>query len=173
MSECKWCYDEVCVNSDCPFCTEYCPLSDFEGVCKYEDRNKEINKETKNMKRLFISCPMKGRTEENIKKSMEQMHKIAEIVFDQELEVIPSFIEDAPPENANQAVYFLGKAIQLMSEADFFIGVEYSRSFKGCNIEKNVAINYGIKFTIVDMHDLMPDAAEIERGSSEACAICG
>lgn len=41
------------------------------------------------MKKLFISCPMKGRTEENIRKSMEKMHKIAEAVFEQELEVIP------------------------------------------------------------------------------------
>ena len=123
------------------------------------------------MKKLFISCPMKGRTEENIKKSMEQMHKIAEIVFDQELEVIPSFIEDAPPENANQAVYFLGKAIQLMSEADFYIGVEYTEFFNGCEIENHVARRYGIKRTFVDMKDLMPDAAEIERGSNEACAV--
>ena len=51
------------------------------------------------MKKLFISCPMKGRTEENIRKSMEKMHKIAEIIFDQELEVIPTYIEDNPPEN--------------------------------------------------------------------------
>lgn len=27
------------------------------------------------MKKLFISCPMKGRTEENIRKSMEKMHR--------------------------------------------------------------------------------------------------
>lgn len=44
------------------------------------------------MKKLFISCPMKGRTEENISKSMDQMHKIAEIIFDQELEAIPTYI---------------------------------------------------------------------------------
>lgn len=31
------------------------------------------------MKKLFISVPMKGRTEENIRKSIEKMHKIAEI----------------------------------------------------------------------------------------------
>lgn len=43
------------------------------------------------MKKLFISCPMKGRTEENIKKSMDKMHKLAEIMFEQELEVIPQF----------------------------------------------------------------------------------
>lgn len=30
------------------------------------------------MKKLFISCPMTGREEENIEKSIEKMHKIAE-----------------------------------------------------------------------------------------------
>lgn len=115
------------------------------------------------MKKLFISCPMKGRTEENIRKSMEQMHKIAEIVFDQELEVIPTYIEDNPPENNNQAVWYLGKSIQMLAEADFFIGVDFSEYFKGCNIESNVARKYGIRSTYVNMYDLMPDAVEVEK----------
>ena len=37
------------------------------------------------MKKLFISCPMKGRTNENIEISIEKMHKMAEIIFDQPL----------------------------------------------------------------------------------------
>ena len=40
------------------------------------------------MKKLFISVPMRNRTEYDIKASMEQMHKIAEAVFGEELEVI-------------------------------------------------------------------------------------
>lgn len=114
------------------------------------------------MKKLFISCPMKGRTEENIKKSMEKMHKMAEIIFDQELEVIPTYIEDNPPENNNQSVWYLGKSIQLLAEADFFIGIDYSNYFKGCEIENIVARSYGIKNVSVNMYDLMPDAAKIE-----------
>ena len=114
------------------------------------------------MKKLFISCPMKGRTEENIKKSMEKMHKMAEIIFDQELEVIPTYIEDNPPENNNQSVWYLGKSIQLLAEADFFIGIDYSNYFKGCEIENSVARSYGIKNVSVNIYDLMPDAAKIE-----------
>ena len=115
------------------------------------------------MKKLFISCPMKGRTEESIKKSMEKMHKLAEIIFDQELEVIPTYIEDNPPENTNQAIWYLGKSIQLLSEADFFIGVNYTDVFKGCNVEHDVARAYGIKNVQVSIYDMMPDAVEIER----------
>lgn len=90
------------------------------------------------------------------------MHKMAEIIFEQELEVIPTYTEHKPPENANQAIWYLGRAIQLMADADYFVGVDCSDCFKGCNIERNVAIEYGIKATGVNMREIMPDAAEIE-----------
>lgn len=116
------------------------------------------------MKKLFVSCPMKGRTEENIRKSMERMHKIAELIFDQELELIPTYIEDTPPENNHQAVWYLGKSIELMAEADYFIGVQYTEFFEGCNCEAHVARSYGIPSTYVDISEMMPDAQELERG---------
>ena len=124
------------------------------------------------MKKLFISCPMKGRTEENIRKSMDKMHKMAEIIFEQELEVIPSYIEDNPPENARQGVWYLGKSILLMSKADFFIGVECSDSFnciewsnlfKGCDIENRVANSYRIRSAFVKAHEIMPDFNDVKK----------
>lgn len=115
------------------------------------------------MKKLFISCPMKGRTEENIRKSMEKMHKLAEVVFDEELEVIPSYIEDNPPENSKQAVWYLGKSIQLMAEADYFIGIDYSEYFRGCAIERTVARDYGIRSYNAEMVFVAPDAVDVER----------
>lgn len=114
------------------------------------------------MKKLFISCPMKGRTEENIRNSMERMHKIAEATFGEELEVIPSYIEHTPPENTKQAVWYLGEAIKKMSEADYFIGVGYSEVFTGCHMEYRVAMEYGIPYINVDMRFVMPDAWEIQ-----------
>ena len=119
------------------------------------------------MKKLFISCPMKGRTEENIRKSMEKMHKIAEIVFDQKLEVIPTYIEDNPPKNNNQAVWFLGKSIQMLSEADYFIGIEWCDFYKGCSGESDVAKKYEIESTYVNIHQLMPDAVAVMREEEE------
>lgn len=114
------------------------------------------------MKKLFISCPMKGRTEENIKKGMEKMHQIAEIVFDQELEAIDSWIEDDAPESVkNHDVWYLGKSIELLSTADYFIGVEYEQFWEGCDIETRVAQSYGIPCTLVDARKLMPDVEEV------------
>ena len=110
------------------------------------------------MKKLFISCPMKGRTEENIRKTMDKMHKIAEIVFDQKLEVIPSYIEDNPPKDSEEAVWYLGKSIQLLSQADYFIGVVHTfDSFKGCDTESDVAERYGIPKFLMNISDIAPD----------------
>ena len=115
------------------------------------------------MKKLFISCPMRGRTDENVKKSMEKMHKMAEIIFDQELEVIPSFIEDTPPETTDQRIWYLGRSIQMMAEADYYIGVRWTNGFAGCAVENEVADCYGIARTYVNMEELMPDATEINQ----------
>lgn len=75
-------------------------------------------------KKLFISCPMKDRTKENINRSMERMHKLAEIIFDQELEVIPTWIDEEPPADCvNPGVWYLGKSLELLSQADYFIAM--------------------------------------------------
>lgn len=109
------------------------------------------------MKKLFISVPMKGRTEENIRKSMKKMHKIAEAVWEQELEVIPTYIEDKPPEGAKQALWYLGKSIQLMAEADYFIGTQNSRLFGGCAVEREAAYRYEIPTYIVPLNLTAPE----------------
>lgn len=113
------------------------------------------------MKKLFISCPMKGRTEEHIRNSMERMHKIAEATFGEELEVIPTYIEDNPPADAKQAIWYLGESIKKLAEADYFIGIEYETAFKGCITEREVARSYDIPSVYVDISIVMPDAWEI------------
>lgn len=72
------------------------------------------------------------------------MHKIAESTFGEELEVIQNYIEDSPPKNSRQAVWCLGKSIELLSKADYFIGIDCCHGWKGCDIEKEVARVYGI-----------------------------
>lgn len=38
---CKWCHDEFCTNDQCPMCADYCPVADYDGVCRYEERETE------------------------------------------------------------------------------------------------------------------------------------
>lgn len=97
------------------------------------------------MKKLFVSVPMKGRTEEEIKASIQKMKKIAEIYEGEELELIDSYIEDNPPKDNNQAIWFLGESLKKLVKADVFIGIDDSWDWNGCQIEKDVARRYGIK----------------------------
>ncbi len=112
------------------------------------------------MKKLFISVPMKGRTEENIRKSLEKMHKLAEIIFDEKLEVIPSYVEHKPPEDSKEAIWYLSRSIEKLAKADYFIGIKYS-SYKGCNIENQIASDYGLKTYYCDI-DIFPDVLKNE-----------
>ena len=97
------------------------------------------------MKKLFVSVPMKGRTEEEIKASIQKMKKIAEVYEGEELELIDSYIEDNPPQNKNQAVWYLGESIKKLAQADVFIGISDAWDWNGCYIETEVAAMYGIK----------------------------
>ena len=38
MKNCKWMHNEFCVNDKCPMRADYCPVPDFPGVCRFEDR---------------------------------------------------------------------------------------------------------------------------------------
>jgi hypothetical protein len=113
------------------------------------------------MKKLFISVPMRNRTEYAIKASMEQMHKIAEAVFGEELEVIPTYFEGDPPENVNMALWYLGESIKKLSEADRFIGIfDDQKDYDGCIIENHVAKLYGVPQYLVNLSYVAPDVIE-------------
>jgi len=109
------------------------------------------------MKKLFISVPMKDRTDEAIKASMEKMHKIAETTVGEKLEVIPSFIEDEPPKDTNMAIWYLGKSIQLLAEADYIVIVDVHYNYKGCAIENEVARYYDIPTIVTQVDFIAPD----------------
>ena len=113
------------------------------------------------MKKLFISAPMKGRTEAPIRATMEQMHRIAEAVFGEELEVIQTYISDDPPADANQAVWCLGESIKKMADADYFIGIyDEEKAFRGCAIENQAAKTYGIPSYIINLNYVARDVVE-------------
>lgn len=97
------------------------------------------------MKKLFVSVPMKGRTEEEIKASIQKMKKIAEIYEGEELELIDSYIEDNPPKDNNQAIWFLGESLKKLAQTDVFIGIVEDYDWNGCHIERETAESYGIK----------------------------
>lgn len=89
---------------------------------------------------IFISQPMKGKTNEQIKQEREELIQELE---KQGHEVIDSVISDKVPENCDEAMYFLGKSIELMSKADGVVFMEGWEAARGCRVEYDVASNYG------------------------------
>lgn len=107
------------------------------------------------MKKLFASVPMKGRTEEEIKASIQKMKKIAEIYEGEELELIDSYIEDNPPKDSKEAVWYLGESLKKLAQADVFIGICESFDWNGCYIERKAAERYGIKMHTIFAEDII------------------
>lgn len=109
------------------------------------------------MKKLFVSVPMRGRTEEAIKSSIAKMKAIAEVFEGEELELIDSYIADNPPKDGSQSIWYLGKSLELLSQADIFIGVDNGYEYDGCMVERDVARAYGVRSYYVDIYYIAPD----------------
>lgn len=107
--------------------------------------------------KLFISCPMKGRTEENIKKSFEVMQRIEEAYTGETLEVANPY-EPKTFESDADRIRSLSDSIKLMAEADYFITTTNFWQYRGCAVEKEVAERYGLKSMFVDPKFVTPDA---------------
>lgn len=98
------------------------------------------------MKKLFISQPMRGLSDEEILKKREEIKNNAEKVINEPVELIDSFISEYPGEiNKQVPVFYLGKSIQFLSQADIaYFGGDWKNA-RGCKIEHEVAEQYGIK----------------------------
>ena len=96
------------------------------------------------MKRIFISQPMKDKTDEQIIKERERAVSAVKEKFNgEDVEVIDSFFQSAPHDA--KPLWFLGKSLELLSTADvaYFIG-EW-KNYRGCKIENTCAKEYGIE----------------------------
>ena len=103
------------------------------------------------MKKLFISQPMRGKTDEEILAVREKAIASAERELGEKVEVIESFFQKADAET--HPLWYLGKSLELLSTADvayFAKGWEESR---GCRIENTCAVEYGIELVIEDYTD--------------------
>lgn len=107
------------------------------------------------MKKLFVSVPMKGRAEEEIKASIQKMKKIAEIYEGEELELIGSYIENKPPKDSKEAVWYLGESLKKLAQADVFIGIDEAYDWNDCYIERDTAQRYGIKTYIASVRHVI------------------
>ena len=95
------------------------------------------------MKRIFISQPMKGLSDEQIKKERQAVIDSIFSKYGKDVEIIDSYFEGVPV--GVKPLWFLGKSLELLSTADMVFFVNGWESARGCKIEHTVAEEYGIE----------------------------
>jgi hypothetical protein len=100
------------------------------------------------MKKLFISQPMNGKTNEEILAVRAKAIETAERCIGEPVEVIDSFFKDAPHEA--KPLWFLAKSLELLSTADVAYFAPGWENARGCRIENQCAIEYGI--TVIEKY---------------------
>ena len=100
------------------------------------------------MLKVFISMPMRGLKDDQIKNRREDIiQKLFEIYGKENIRILDSYFEDdsQEPVGSKKGLWYLGRSLQLMSEADIIVaarGAEYGRN-RGCEIEMHAAREYG------------------------------
>lgn len=101
------------------------------------------------MKKLFISQPMRGKTDEEILAVRERAIESAERNIGEKVEVIDSFLQNVP-EVESKPLWCLGKSLMLMADADVVYFAKDWENYRGCRIENECAVEYGIELVIED-----------------------
>lgn len=94
------------------------------------------------MKKLFISQPMRGKTDEEIRAERIKAIQCVEKIVEEPVAVIDSFFEKAPV-NA-KPLWYLGKSLELLSDADIAYFASGWKETIGCWVEYICTIQYDI-----------------------------
>ncbi len=95
------------------------------------------------MKKVFISQPMRGKTDEEVIRDREKAIKTIREKMGDDVKIIESFMVRTPKEA--KALWHLGESIKLLSNADYIFLVDGWENARGCRIEYLCAEEYGIK----------------------------
>ena len=92
--------------------------------------------------KLFISQPMRDKTNEEIERERQAAIQSVKEKYGDDVEVIDSFFKDAPHDA--KPLWFLGKSLELLAGADVAFFCKGWEKYRGCRIENQCAIEYGI-----------------------------
>ena len=96
------------------------------------------------MLKLYISQPMRGKTQEEILRVREKAIASAKRNCGEDVEVIDSYFADYNPDKGCVALKFISKSIEMLADADVAYFAKGWEEARGCKIEHECAIAYGI-----------------------------
>ena len=94
------------------------------------------------MKKLFISQPMRGKTDVEILAERSNAIQAAKDSLGEPVEVIDSFFQNAPAEA--KPLWYLGESLKLLATADVAYFTPGWNEARGCKIENLCAKEYDI-----------------------------
>lgn len=104
------------------------------------------------MIKAFISVPMKGKEKEEIDKTIAEMKKIATYEIGPDVEFVNTMVQEKPPyKDGNEAIWYLGKALEILSQCRILVYLKGSEIYNGCFIEKEAAKRYGLLLLEIDL----------------------
>ena len=91
---------------------------------------------------VFISQPMRDKTNEEIKLEREKCIEFVKQELVEEVNIIDSFFENSPHDE--KPLWFLAKSLELLSTADVAVFCKGWNKYRGCQIENLCCSKYGI-----------------------------
>ena len=102
--------------------------------------------------KIFISSPMRGSTKEEILATRKRIEDELRTRFkEEEITIIDSYFPefDAYRAEINIGVYFLGRSILKLAEADLVVFGKGWEKARGCRIEHTVAQDYNLDILLL------------------------
>ena len=94
--------------------------------------------------KVFISQPMRGKSEEEI---LNERNKAIKFFKDNNcnIEILDSYFKDYNPQTGSIPLKYLSKSIEILADADVLLCIGDWENYRGCRIEHECAKQYGIK----------------------------
>lgn len=113
--------------------------------------------------KVMISMPMAGKHNEVVKK---EYNDIVEKFKKLHIEVVDTYFTEDTTNLSRPGVYFLAKSILAMEDIDAVYFADGWRNARGCEIEHQVCLKYGIKILYSDFlnYEYQNISAKINNG---------
>lgn len=94
------------------------------------------------MKKLFVSQPMNGKSDKEILDERNRLIAEAEERSGEKFDVLETFFQGAPADAT--PLWYLGESLKLLGTADVAVFAPGWQDYRGCRIEHDAAVAYGI-----------------------------
>ena len=98
--------------------------------------------------KVFISFPMNGKSYDELVKERDSIINQCKTYFSEDTYYIDTIFDD-PDFDCNDPLYYLGKSITAMAEADIVVFARNWQIARGCTIEYDCAKKYNVPILIL------------------------